>query len=725
MTKYDSSGRPVAGVYAIRVCDNSKEYFDITGASTSNKARLQVYTLNGGASGNGNHQKFILIKNGDGSYYLISGHAPGKVLEWTRQGYTSKADNNEIVTNYNKTKKYPYCQQYGVSSKTVNYGNQRWLLDPTTYTDAKKNKVKCFFIRSKGATSYVMDVENGKTTTTGQDLIVYKKKDASKTDSKNQKFVFVPTMLKDKKISTPASIGLHYFPNETTVIPGTGGEPGVFETKTMIIDKNTHDREAYFCFNCASFKAFQIRYRYRYRKTGTNTWTNWSSYRNSQGVVTSEGSGWGTNAADGMWKPNVTFGSGGFQTFYVGKYGNRTTLYCDQKAKHRIVFPSNFNKAGGYDKAQYQIQVRAMNNVTKKLDIPGKNDPKYTLPYIGETGTSSTISLVWRPTATINTLSLTPNGIAIKYTSDYKGKNTIHIGSIYGSKSGYITRQTFKSYGNPYTGTVTVPTSLLTKMPQNGETLTFNFYIQSAEGASRTTKISRRLAFDSNNGLTIKMTLTGKNPSTGNTLGGGKIWGIIDNKTYPNKKCHIIYEQDGETITSECQYTNGHFVIVPPFGKDYKIMVFAQTSQKLWGLKTYKGIKINGNGNMFNFGDQYFRLFLQESPYSGPQISYSADTQSYMLQGDRRESVYFGSGAQVSQTVSGLVPIDMSKRIKGAKSGYAAHCGLEYFRLLRKAKYAVYRDLYGRRYDVAIMDTSEQPHDENLFSVSISMKERE
>lgn len=89
MTKYDSSGRPVAGVYAIRVCDNSKEYFDITGASTSNKARLQVYTLNGGASGNGNHQKFILIKNGDGSYYLISGHAPGKVLEWTRQGYTS------------------------------------------------------------------------------------------------------------------------------------------------------------------------------------------------------------------------------------------------------------------------------------------------------------------------------------------------------------------------------------------------------------------------------------------------------------------------------------------------------------------------------------------------------------------------------------------------------------------------------------------------------------
>ena len=153
-------------------------------------------------------------------------------------------------------------------------------------------------------------------------------------------------------------------------------------------------------------------------------------------------------------------------------------------------------------------------------------------------------------------------------------------------------------------------------------------------------------------------------------------------------------------------------------------MVSAVASDNSWGVRSWAGQILHGEGHMFNFGDDYFRLFLQENPFSGPDGSYSADVQVYLLQGDRRESVYFGKGAQVTQSISGLVPIDQSIQLPGSKYPYPSNCSLEDFHRMRLAKYAVYRDLYGRRYDVAIVSTNESPKMENIFNVSISMKER-
>lgn len=682
------------GIYEISPVDNKGLILDIHSASNTNGARMIIYPPNQGNQVAGNNQKFVVVNASNPSNSdartILPCHTLGKnmCVEWG----SSSTTNNAELDALEKNKKHSYVQQHTFGSGTKWYANQQWVLVPTTY-----NNEKCYFIRSLGADKYVMDVSEGKTTTTGTYVIVFPRKDPNLTTTKNQKFVFKKTTLIEKTMAVPSSVGLSYTP----MLENNA-------TNTTLTLNSSNSRSVYPTWVCSG-NDFQLRYRYKGRTTGTNNWSGFTSWKTLTGATTDDG--WG----DVMWS-NLGLDTSDTASYNKWKSQTRKTTWGTSK----IDLPANFNQANGYDQLQFEIEVRSFVRKTIGWQIntesSGTVSHSYEIPQTGLT-TKATCYVKWQPTVTINSFVFMEDGLRIGYTSDFKRNNNkqIKIGVMKGAK-GNVTTKEFTFTGKPYDGTITIPISRLAYIPDNGENITFTFYIQTEDGIARTQTFTRQVAYSSNHGLDVNAAFSLDQES-----------GIVRAKPasdYPNKECHIIYKQDGETLISDCEFIGDSFVIIPPFDKDYTVIMSAESSDKVWGVRGWAGQKVHGEGHMFNFDDQFFRLFLQEAPYSGPDISYSADNQSYLLQGDRRESVYFGKGAQVTQSISGLVPIDQTQQLDGAKYPYPSCCSLEDFHKMRLAKYAVYRDLYGRRYDVAIVGTNESPHDENLFNVSISMKER-
>lgn len=531
--------------------------------------------------------------------------------------------------------------------------NQRWYI-----TDTKSSTgASCFFFENWADRNYVIDLTGG-VRKLKQNIIIYRKNDGD-----NQKWIFFKEAYLNSSMAVPSDVGVGTIDSENQV-------------NTYAI--TSEGEMLYPMWKCNGSK-WQLRYRRRGRAVGSDSYGSWEAWKNLAGS-TSE-SGWAN-----IWSTNCEATGEGLQ----------------KKSTKGIFMSMNTNVA---DKYEYQFEVRLFGTRTMQ---------GLTIPQTGNTA-SGTLTLVYKPTITINDFVFTHKGLTIVYTSDFKRENndlTLSELRNHSVSTKYLTVRSFEQKGKSYTGSFVIPFYELTYVPANGELIDFTMSIKTID-AERTQEFTRPISYNASHGLDIDAEFT--------YVDDGAIVECVPAENYPNTECHIIYEQDGEVVISVCEYINGKYIILPPLNKDYIVMMSGGDEDK-WGVKSWQGERISSEGHLFNFDDTYFRLLLSGSPYASPSVSYSSDSATYLFQGDRRESVFFNKGAQVGITSSGICPIDITKPLDGKI--LPKNCSLDDFHKLRVAKYAVYRDVYGRRYDVAITSTDENPYYDNLFSVSITMKER-
>lgn len=649
---------PAQGVYTIETAMSRNYVMDVSGDTSVNKANVQIYTRNGGKSGTGNHQRFIL-RYESGYKMLITGRDVGMAVEV-----------------YGKTAQTGVPEGSNVSQYDLNMtiAQQFQLQETTSY-----NGQQAYYIASNINTNKVMDVQRA-ITANMQNIYMHTKhanpsQEAAHGD--NQKWFFHKDALVRLSLPIPANLSL------TT--------NGKYTTATTIYTTNDNMIKVAPCFLCNGVEWFQFRYRYRTRSKGSSSYGNFSSWRNFQNLTSDDG--WGD-----VWSAAALHYDNATDNAKWNRYGQKI---ANAAIGNMLVGTPQ----SSYDKMELQIEARSFEHEEYSV--------LSACPFVGKSITR-TITVVRKPNLSTNSFAFTEDGIKIGYKSDFlRNGNTITLGIITGSK-GRLTNRTFTMKDMPYDGTITVPLSELLYIPDNAETCSFSLTLTTVDNQAASVTMKPQLAYSSNHGLAI-------NGSFSKHAGG--IIKLKPSQVYTNMECHIIFHQDGEIILSKAEYYGGYFQLFPPFNKDYTVMLSGGNGNT-WGVKSWAGARIDAEGHLFNFEDTWFRLLLFDEPYSGPDISYSSENKSYIFEGDRRESVYFGKGASVSSTINGIVCLDITKQLPGATYPFPDKCSLDDFHKMRNAKYVVYRDIYGRRYDVGIIDTTENPHSDNLFNVSITMKER-
>lgn len=714
---------PSNGVYQIQTCMDTSFVMEIAGDVSSNRANVQIYTVNNGLSGTGNHQRFLLCDHTDGSKKLVTARDVAKTVE---------VYHAQTVSDFT-TGTYRNVSQYDVNNSVA----QKWYLRETKSHAGKT----AYYIEHALNRNWVMDVSQAVAKLSQNINVWTKHSDAESATAygDNQKWYFIRDAYVDTTMPVPSSIGLaegRWTTNSSGVIVESKALTGSNVSSSLTTIYTNNKAKRYDVTFVCNAQQYQIRYRMRGRKAGSSAWSDWRPWRTLyDGQMYDQmltDNGWGYQATNGsyrtVWQDNISpwmttsLGSSTLTTLknaWASKsrkvvYGlqNSMLMFLAQtSAQVNEYGETDYYESGGsrvaYDAKEYQIAIRSF--LTDDYGI------LHNVPFVGKTTTQS-VKVYWQPTISCTSYALTEEGINISYTSDFKrGGNTVSVGPISGT-GGSVTKRTFTFGDVGYDGTITIPFGELLRVPPNAQSHTFKLTLKTCDGVSTSITVNKGLAYSSNHGLAIDATFAKKD---------GAIIAATPKENYPNKECHIIFTQDGETIISNCEYVGGAFQIIPPLNKDYTVMISGEDGTK-WGVKSWSGIKVSAEGNLFNYGSTWFRLFLFEEPYANPNLSYDAQASSYIFMGDRRESVYFGDGAEVGGTVEGLCPINSGKAytLPGAPYAYPAHCDLAYFHNLRKAKYAVYRDLYGRRYDIAITSTTEEPYDENLFKVSITFKER-
>lgn len=594
----------------------------------------------------------------------------------------SNGDIRFFVANYGKA-----VEIYGKTAATglktgdnvnqmTNNGSicQQWAMEETT----AYNGTKSYFIKSKINQNFVMDV-SGARTANGQNIMMHPKWTTTAVDAHgdNQKWIFEKTCRLEPKWAVPANIGICY-PTDTS-------------SRTWVALSEGESVNLAACFTCSGGAGdFQIRYRKRTRKLGTDNWTDWSSWQTYSASPSTADEGWGN-----IWATNTSVNANG--TFKKTNNTLSVTVGSDDTA-------GSYLNSADADRIQYQIEVRRFGNVY--FSEAGTN-----IPSVGNAA-SATVNVTIRPSLSIDGFAVTNEGLKIGYQgSMHRTSNKLILGVMTGANGKKLTRRSYTFSDINWDGTVTIPLKELCYVPDPNEQISFTTTWTQTDN-SNVQNWTRSVAYDAAHGLVIDAVF---NTAPGSTILATPV------EDYSNPEMHIIFQQDGETINTKCEMVDGKFELIPPLNKDYQVIFSAGTGDN-WGVRAWKGIKVEGEGQMFNFNGTYFRLFLQESAYSEQSTSYSANASAYSFMGNRRETVYFGEGGTVDQDVTGLCPIDITQNIPGTV--YPDKCSLEDFHALRNAKYAVYRDLYGRRYDIAVMSTTEKPAMDNLFSVSLTLKER-
>lgn len=657
---------PADGLYIIRTAMNKEFVWDVNGDTSANRANLQIYTKNGGLNGGGNHQRFYLQSSGSAS----------------NEKNFFVANYGKAVEIYGKTKATGLKKGDNVSQFDWNGSIcQFWTIEETK----AYNGSVAYFVKSVINQSFVMDVSNA-VYKNGQNIMMHPKHTTTAVEAHgdNQKWFFEKTARLEPKWPVPSGVGVVLNQNEKSSRSWI----------SMTAGQTSYLLASFTCSGGAS--NFQIRCRIRYRKLGTNNWGAWEAWRVFDRVVNENDDGWGN-----VWASNTQVNaSGSFkkvaQSYYIpfNVLNNSTNgTYIGYVGDGSIIYG---------DRAQMQIEVRRFANVTVK---------GISMPSVGNAA-SATVNITIMPTLSIDGFAFTMDGLKIGYQGDmHRGDNKLVVGIMTGANGKKLTRRPFTFGGIHWDGTVTIPLSELCYIPDPNEQIKFTTDWTQTDN-KRTQSWTRPVSYDAAHGLTIDAIFA---PGDGATILATPV------ATYVNDEMHIIYEQDGETLIAQCEKVDGKFVLIPPLGKKYQVMYSAGSGDK-WGVRSWKGIVVEGEGQMFNFGNTYFRLFLQEKAYGEENMSYTANASSYSFMGDRRETVYFGEGGTVSQNISGMCPIDIEKNVPGAV--WPDKCSLDDFHALRNAKYAVYRDLYGRRYDIAVMSTTEKPYMDNIFSVTLTLKER-
>lgn len=519
-----------------------------------------------------------------------------------------------------------------------------------------------YYIKTKVNQNYVMDAENGQNRNgTNLQLCPLNKTDA-------QKWAFVKTSFVNIKLPVPANVG------------ATRTESG---NSSYQFGVNATAVEVWPSWQCASMGGWQLRWAWRGRKKGTGTWGAWSDWQALGNWLAGSKADEGWGDAWSCENSHHRSDSGYYSPAFLA---DRIPLSIDNKT---------------YDKKEYRIEVRQA-GTTDALSWNADGVPQH--------GPSATgiIRAVWWPTLTVNTLTWSPGGLMIGYSTDFeRGDNKLAVGRV---KVGgrYLTKREIAFSGRARAGTVVIPFSELAFVPEESAIASFSIRLTTID-CTRTQSFTREVTYDANHGIVPAIT-------QGSASGGAV--SIKLNASYASSECHIVYEQDGETVISECDAVADGFRAAPPFGRKYSVFVKVSDSENKWGTREFDGRAPAPASCIFNFdGADYFELPLtDEGGGGGPAKSIERDAETYLLAGMRRESTYFGVGSRGSLRVEGIVPM--------SDPSLGEHCCLGAFRRLAAAGYATYRTPDGDRYDVAVVGWGETPYAPRMRRVELELREQ-
>lgn len=247
------------GVYRVSSKLKDAQCIDVSGASTSNSANVQLY-----ASNDTNAQKLYLGVDGGGNADFRFLHS-GKMLDVA--GGVAQLRRNVQQYEYNDSRAQDWKLEDAAATATVN-----GVATP------------CYYIRSRLNQGYVLDAENGQNRN-GTNLQLF-----TMNSTAAQQWCFRKDSFLDEKLAVPSGVGA------VLATDAAGTSP----RKTIGVSASTL---AYPSWRCAG-SSFQARWRYRGRYTGTSDWSGYSRWRSLAGLDSDEG--WGD-----AWSKNVSASGSG------------------------------------------------------------------------------------------------------------------------------------------------------------------------------------------------------------------------------------------------------------------------------------------------------------------------------------------------------------------------------------------------------------------------------
>ena len=295
------------------------------------------------------------------------------------------------------------------------------------------------------------------------------------------------------------------------------------------------------------------------------------------------------------------------------------------------------------------------------------------------------IHISWKPTLTISELGWTPDGLIIKYSSDYKHDgNSIKLLSVYDATLGqYIVgpdSRTNEAYiggvytwtGMDHSGQLTLPQSYLDFPPVDGDRLSVRMALLSDNGAlsmyHETNSVkylneSHSLSIGSeyhmyDGYLTIECT---------KYSGGTTAW-ISYKNTYdrygdPGK---YVYEKIAEEDTSPG--SKRKFITYPPIGVPFTIFLYSRNSNGEWAAErknfdryTYNGVE---PAAVWNWRDKGTHRLMTAAIYLNvdeiPNLSdeRSSEYTTYKTVGRDRPAYYVGKSIERKLDAKGIIFVE-------------------------------------------------------------------
>lgn len=411
---------------------------------------------------------------------------------------------------------------------------------------------------------------------------------------------------------------------------------------------------------------WQVRYRYRCRKKGTDTFTGWSYWYSLDNKTTDEGWGnaWAANT------PVTTSGSWKIATKEIS-----------------VTLDKNL-----YDKKEYQVEVRRfMSNAYYVQGVPVHTHSPSAI---------GTVNFIVCPDITIGKIGYNNDGLVFTVTSDFlRNGNSATFESI--KLNGRVVATNYSVSNLGYNkAKVTIPNSNLKFIPTGTGDVSIDMSYRTIDGSFHFSGLTTTFDADSY-GVPINPTIT---------KGSGGIE-YVNVGNFKTASVILQHEQDGRASFITCEKVGNNFVVIPPFGKEYILLISVTDSA---GNEGFKRVRRDGSDEkprlIFNFGNDFAQI-----PYDVKvNRSLKRDTAVYQTQDRQFESEFFGEGSSREFSITG--------RIKKVDKMFekASYNDIE---RLSMCGYSIMRTADGGLFKVAISRVDFESEDSNYRNVVMSCRE--
>lgn len=538
------------------------------------------------------------------------------------------------------------------------HGNrQKWVVVPAgtgTFNGQDYPLVKILCVAGEDR---VWDAQGGVPTTKVNTKLI----SHSENGGANQKWLAVAESWLDPTLPAPSDLGCAY---------SSGGK--------KVGNLWSRGKQNYFPTFKSTGKQFQMRYRTRTRKATAgdevfSSWSPWKSISNDSAT----GDGWGIETT-----PNCAV------TAIDGRFYSKSV-------------PLTLSTTGN-DLIEFQFQVREWRKYSAS-DIAHGNAATHT----GR--------LKWKPTLTVSSITWSPDGYSVQYSSDQKrGNNDFNLYKVVVIDAVTGVAKTVFDGDHlindiDWSGSMLFPASKVNYIPNEGDMVSITGRWTNVDGAynqaqaTYTGIVSYGSGYDPGLFSSTATVDPMKMLDVDCDLAGGSLYDL-----------YLDYNDDGTNL-HKYSSTDGTWYIPPSFGKPFSIQIVARSGDS-WDIekKTFDAVE-NPDSYWFNFQKGNgtwgcFQLAFDEGKPPTIIRKRESDYDAQLTNGEYREVVHFGYGRKERGSVRGLyVP-----RAGRPYTSTSLLWGLE------DAHYAYLRPSNSEVYRVAITDFQTEEADWYHTSITIN-----